>query len=68
MKTIDLKLPACDLALILDSMRHYIKHIDSIDEDLIDNDALADILNDYEVLKCVESNISQLFAKEFGQY
>jgi hypothetical protein len=68
MNTLDLKLPASDLTLILDSIRHYIKHIDNINEDEIDEDTLADLLNDCESLKGVESNISKLFSEKFGEY
>lgn len=68
MNTLELKLPASDLTLILDSIRHYIKHIDNINENDIDEDTLADLLNDCENLKGVESNISKLFSDKFGNY
>ena len=68
MDTLDLNLPSSDLTLILDSIRHYINHIDNINESDVDEDTLADLLNDCESLKGVESNISMLFTEKFGQY
>ena len=68
MNTLDLNLPSSDLTLVLDSIRHYIKYIDNINESDIDEDTLADLLNDCESLKGVESNISTLFAEKFGKY
>ncbi|MBU2870358.1 hypothetical protein [Colwellia sp. E2M01] len=68
MNTLDLSLPSSDLTLVLDSIRHYIKFIDNINESEIDEDTLADLLNDCESLKGVESNLSLLFAEKFGKY
>lgn len=68
MENLDLKLPYTDLTLILDSMRHYLKYIEDLDEDSIDEDTLSDLLNDAESLKGVEANISKLFKDKFGAY
>ncbi|WP_308367739.1 MULTISPECIES: hypothetical protein [unclassified Microbulbifer] len=68
METLNLKLPYTDLTLILDSLRHYIKYIENLDEDSVDEDTLSDLLNDAENLKGIESNISKLFKDKFGEY
>ncbi|MFA0811022.1 hypothetical protein [Microbulbifer epialgicus] len=68
METLDLKLPYTDLTLILDSIRHYLKHIENLDENSIDEDTLADLLNDAESLKVIEANLAKLFSEKFGPY
>lgn len=68
METLDLKLPCSDATLILDALRHYMAHINKLDENTIDEDTLADLLNDNEVLKGLESSIALQFAEKFGEY
>ena len=68
METLDLKLPYSDVTLILDALRHYIKYIDELDEDSLDEDTLADLLNDGEVIKNIEVALSKQFAEKFGEY
>lgn len=68
METLKLELPYSDMTLILDSMRHYLKHIENLDENSVDEDTLSDLLNDAESLKGVEANISKHFKEKFGAY
>ncbi len=68
MQTIDLKLPYTEVTLLLDSLRHYIKHIENLDEESIDEDTYADLLNDNENIKALEKSISELFAQQVEQY
>ncbi|OZG73790.1 hypothetical protein BTA51_08250 [Hahella sp. CCB-MM4] len=68
MKTLEFELPYTDVTLILDSLRHYINYIDGLDESTIDEDTLADLLNDNENLKALEKDISARFTKKFGSY
>lgn len=68
MQTIDLKLPYTKVTLLLDSLRHYIKYIDNLDENSVDEDTYADLLNDNENIKALEKSISEQFAKEVEPY
>ena len=68
MQTIDLKLPYTEVTLILDSLRHYIQYIDNVDEDSIDEDTYADLLNDSENVKALERSISEVFAQQVEPY
>ncbi|GAA5213139.1 hypothetical protein ACFSJ3_00430 [Corallincola platygyrae] len=68
METIDLKLPCSDATLVLDALRHYIAHIENLNDDAVDEDTLADLLNDNELLKGLESSISKSVAEKFGDY
>lgn len=67
METINLNLPYPEVALILDALRHYIHHIEHLDDNT-DEDTLADLLNDNERLKSMEQSIAGLFAKTIGPY
>lgn len=58
MQTIDLTLPYTEVALVLAALRHYIKYVDDLDEDSINEDILADLLNDSENIKAIEKNIA----------
>lgn len=68
METIYLKLPNSEVTLLLDSLRHYIKHIENLDESAVDEDTLADFLNDNENLKAIEAHLSAKYAEKFGKY
>jgi hypothetical protein len=68
METIYLNLPNSEVTLLLDSLRHYIKHIENLDESAVDEDTLADLLNDNENLKAIEAQLSAQFAEKFGKY
>jgi len=68
MQTIDLKIPYTEVTLILDSLRHYIKYIENLDESNIDDDILADLLNDNENIKGLEKSLSLLLAEKNGAY
>ncbi|WP_444925889.1 hypothetical protein ACJJI4_17050 [Microbulbifer sp. TRSA002] len=68
METLNLKLPYSDITLILDSIRHYLNHIETLDKNSIDEDSLADLLDDAENLKGVEANLAEVFSKKFGPY
>jgi len=68
MQTIDLKLPYTEVTLLLDSLRHYIKYIENLDEDSVDEDTYADLLNDNENVKALEKSISEIFAQKVEPY
>lgn len=68
MDTLDLKLPYSDMTLLLDALRHYAKYIDHLDESSVDEDTLADLLNDNERVKAIESALSKAFSEKFGEY
>jgi len=68
MQTINLKLPYTEATLLLDSLRHYIKYIDNLDEDEVCEDTYADLLNDGESLKALEQTITEIFSEEVEQY
>ncbi len=68
MQTIDLKLPYTEVTLLLDALRHYTNYIEELDEDSIDEDTYADLLNDNENIKALEKSISEVFAKEVEPY
>ncbi|WP_444915557.1 hypothetical protein [Microbulbifer sp. TRSA007] len=68
METLNLKLPYSDITLILDSIRHYLNHIETLDKNSIDEDRLADLLNDAENLKGIKENLAELFSKKFSPY
>lgn len=68
MQTIDLKLPYTEVTLLLDSLRHYIKYIENLDEDSVDEDTYADLLNDNENVKALEKSISEIFAQQVEPY
>ncbi|WP_444899872.1 hypothetical protein ACJJIX_04100 [Microbulbifer sp. VAAC004] len=68
METLNLKLPYSDITLILNSIRHYLNHIETLDKNSIDEDSLADLLDDAENLKGVETHLAELFSKKFGPY
>lgn len=68
MQTVDLKLPYTEVTLLLDSLRHYIKYIENLDEGSIDEDTYADLLNDNENVKALEKSISEIFARQVEPY
>ena len=68
MQTIDLKLPYTEVTLLIDALRHYTKYIDNVDEESIDEDTYADLLNDNESIKALEKTISQIFADQVEPY
>ena len=68
MQTIDLKLPYTEVTLLLDALRHYKNYIEDLDEDSVDEDTYADLLNDNESVKALEKSISELFASQVGPY
>ena len=68
MQTINLKLPYTEATLLLDSLRHYIKYIDNLEEDEVCEDTHADLLNDGESLKALEQTITEIFSEEIEQY
>jgi len=68
MQTVDLKLPYTEVTLLLDSLRHYIKYIENLDEDSVDEDTYADLLNDNENVKALEKSISEIFAQQVEPY
>jgi hypothetical protein len=68
MQTIDLKLPYTEVTLLIDSLRHYIKYIENLDEDSVDEDTYADLLNDNENVKALEKSISEVFAQQVEPY
>ncbi|MET1257590.1 hypothetical protein [Aliikangiella maris] len=68
MQTIDLKLPYTEVTLLLDALRHYTNYIEELDENSIDEDTYADLLNDNENVKALEKSISEVFAKEVEPY
>ncbi|MES2825115.1 MAG: hypothetical protein V4732_16045 [Pseudomonadota bacterium] len=68
METIEIKLPYSEVTLVLDALRHYINYIENVNESEIDEDSLADLLNDNENIKAIEKNITSLFSEKFGAY
>ncbi|PUA26712.1 MAG: hypothetical protein B0W54_23540 [Cellvibrio sp. 79] len=68
METIEIKLPYSEVTLVLDALRHYINYIENVNESEIDEDTLADLLNDNENVKAVEKQISSLYSEKFGEY
>ena len=68
MQTIDLKLPYTEVTLLIDALRHYTKYIGSLDEESIDEDTYADLLNENENVKALEMSISEVFAKQVEPY
>lgn len=68
METIDLKLPYPEVALLIDSLRHYIDHIENLDESQVDEDTYADLLNDNENIKALEKAITDIFSKQIEPY
>ena len=68
MQTIDLKLPYTQVTLLIDSLRHYNKYIENLDEESVDDDTYADLLNDNERIKALEKSISEAFTKQVGPY
>ncbi|MCG3727589.1 hypothetical protein [Vibrio cincinnatiensis] len=68
MNKLTLNIPYTDMTLLLDALRHYISHIDQLDENVVDDDVYADLMNDYENIKMIESELSAKLAKEFGEY
>ncbi|VAW70407.1 hypothetical protein MNBD_GAMMA09-3688 [hydrothermal vent metagenome] len=68
MQTIDLKLPYTEVTLLLDALRHYTDYIENLDENSVDEDTYADLLNDNENIKALEKSISEVFAKQVEPY
>lgn len=68
METLEFKLPYSDITILLDSIRHYIHCIESIDAPSTDEDRLADLYTDCENLKSLEKQIAARFAEKFGDY
>ena len=68
METIDIKLPYSEITLVLDALRHYINYIESVNESDVDEDTMADLLNDNENIKAIEKHISALYSERFGEY
>lgn len=68
METIEIKLPYSEVTLVLDALRHYINYIENVKESEIDEDSLADLLNDNENIKAIEKTITSLFSEKFGAY
>lgn len=68
MQTIDLKLPYTEVTLLLDALRHYTDYIENLDENSVDEDAYADLLNDNENVKALEKSISEVFEKQVEPY
>jgi hypothetical protein len=68
MQTIDMKLPYNEVTLVIDSLRHYIKYIESLNEGSVDEDTYADLLNDNENIKALEKSISAIFAQQVEPY
>ncbi|HCE1840458.1 MULTISPECIES: hypothetical protein [Vibrio harveyi group] len=68
MNKLELDVPYTDMTLLLDALRHYICHIEQLDENEVDDDTYADLMNDYESVKMLETELSIKFAKEFGEY
>jgi hypothetical protein len=68
METIDIKLPYSEVTLVLDALRYYIKYIENVDESEMDEDTLADLLNDNENIKAIEKHIYSLYSEKFGEY
>ena len=68
MQTIDLKLPYTEVTLLIDALRHYTKHIENLNEDSVDEDTYADLLNDNESIKALEKSISEIFKNQVEPY
>lgn len=68
METIEIKLPYSEVTLVLDALRHYINYIENVNESEMDEDSLADLLNDNENIKAMEKTITLLFSEKFGEY
>ena len=64
METIDIKLPYSEITLVLDALRHYINYIESVNESDVDEDTMADLLNDNENIKAIEKHISALYSED----
>ena len=68
MQTIELKLPYTEVTLLIDSLRHYVKYIENLDEESLDEDTYADLMNDNENLKALEKSVSEIFAQQVEPY
>ena len=68
MDTLDFKLPHGEVTLVLDALRHYIKYIEHLKDNDVDDDTYADLQTDRMNLVAVERTLSEDFQRKFGKY